>query len=160
MLGSVIYRVEESATVLDADDAAAVVEDHGLVLESARGPLPRLVELIAGETIDGSWWGHPAGRHVYRVLSELRDRDDLAVFRLVDGKLTYVHRRVWPALVLLAERIGPHRLAAVEEVHTARGHHETVEIPFPEWVPAEVVAEARRLAEAEASRLVAVALED
>lgn len=44
--------------MLDVDCAAALVAERGLVLESAQGPLPRLVEEIAREPIEGSWWGH------------------------------------------------------------------------------------------------------
>lgn len=146
--------------MLDVDGAAALVAEHGLVLESAQGPLPRLVEEIAGEPIEGSWWGHRAGRHIFRVLTELRDREEIALLRLVGGKLTYAHRRVWPALVVLADRLGRGRLAAVREVHTEGGHHETVEVAYPGWMPDEVATEAEELAEAEAMRLVGVAIEE
>jgi hypothetical protein len=36
-------------------------------------------------------------------------------------------------------------LAAVDEEHTASGAHRTIEIPFPEWVPAQEIAAARLL---------------
>ena len=38
----------------------AWVREQGIVLQSARGPLPNLAEWIAGEPIRGSWWGHPS----------------------------------------------------------------------------------------------------
>jgi hypothetical protein len=37
---------------------AALVE-HAMLLESARGPLPNVAEVVAGERVRGSWW---AGR--------------------------------------------------------------------------------------------------
>ncbi|MCI4372187.1 MAG: hypothetical protein L3K02_00865 [Thermoplasmata archaeon] len=47
----------------------------------------------------GSWWGHPAGRQIYLV-GELIDLDpDTVVVKLWRGKLTLLHRRLWPALV-------------------------------------------------------------
>ena len=49
--------------------------------------------------------------------------------------------------------------AAVEDVHTRAGHHETIEPPYPEWVPAEVTEAAQSLPVAQARRQVAAALE-
>jgi hypothetical protein len=44
---------------MTADDAIAFVQKHGVVLASAKGPVPRLTEAIVGEPIQGSWWSHP-----------------------------------------------------------------------------------------------------
>jgi hypothetical protein len=41
------------------------------------------------------------------------------------------------------------RLAAVDEEHTASGAHRTTEVPFPEWIPAEDIAGARLLTDAD-----------
>jgi hypothetical protein len=70
--------------------------------------------------------------------------------RLVNGKITLIHRRVWPALVRVADRFPTERLAAVDEEHTASGAHRTTEIPFPDWVPIEDVTAARLLSVDEA----------
>lgn len=145
--------------MLDLEAAADLVCEHGLVLESAKGPLPRLVELIAEEPVQGSWWSHPGSRQIFAVLSELRERDDIVVLRLVRGKLTYAHRRVWPGLVALAGQIDHHRLAAVQERHTAAGHHERIETPFPDWVPGDVTETARTLSASQASRLVGAVID-
>lgn len=145
--------------MLELGAAADRVRQHGLVLESAKGPLPRLVELIAEEPVRGSWWSHPGSHHIFVVLNGLRERDDILVFRLVRGKLTYAHRRVWPALVALAGQIDQHRLAAIQEIHSPHGHHETIETPFPDWVPAEVTETALTLSEAQARQLVEAAIE-
>jgi hypothetical protein len=72
------------------------------------------------------------------------------VCRLVDGKITYVHRRLWPALVRLAKRFPRVRLDAVAELHTATGRHQVVATKFPNWVPREVLLAARQLTEQEA----------
>jgi hypothetical protein len=32
------------------------VREQGIVLQSARGPIPNLAEYVAGEPIRGSWW--------------------------------------------------------------------------------------------------------
>ena len=116
-----------------------------MVLQSARGPIPNLAEYVAGEPIRGSWWGHPAGHDIFAVLTHLMESPDLVATRLINGKITLVHRRLWPALVRVAERFPAERLAAVDEEHTASGAHRTVEIPFPDWVPDEEMTAARLL---------------
>ena len=121
------------------------VREQGMVLQSARGPIPNLAEYVAGEPIRGSWWGHPAGRDIFEVLTRLMASPDLVATRLINGKITLVHRRLWPALVRVAERFPAERLAAVDEEHTASGAHRTVEIPFPDWVPDEEMTAARLL---------------
>src|SRR4051794_28866792 len=116
-------------------DPLAWVCEQGVVLQSARGPLPNLAELIAGEPIRGSWWGHAAGHEIFAALTRLHASGDVVATRLVGGRITLIHRRVWPALVRVADRFPPDRLASVDEQHTATGAHRTVEIAFPEWVP-------------------------
>jgi len=83
-------------------------------------------------------------------LQQLAASPEVLVYRLVDGKVTFVHRRLWPALVRLADQCEPSRLAQVHEEHTAKGHHETRDVAYPHWVPADVFEEARRLSAARA----------
>ena len=127
--------------------ALALVRTHGLMLESGAGPVPSLAAAIAGEPIRGSWWAHARGREIFAVTREIRASPDVLVCRLVDGKITYVHRRLWPALVRLSERFPHARLAQIREVHTASGKHVVEETRFPAWVPREVVAQASDLDE-------------
>ena len=47
---------------MSAKKALAFVKKHGVVLVSAGGPAPKLVDFIAGEAVKGSWWGHQKGR--------------------------------------------------------------------------------------------------
>ena len=61
-----------------------------------------------------------------------------------------MHRRLWPALVRLADHFDPVRLAQVHQEHTRGGYHIKRDIPFPKWVPPEVMEEARRLSEQQA----------
>lgn len=134
-------------------EALAFVKGHGVVLESARGPVPALTEFIAGEKIRGSWWGHRKAPQIFRCTRALRDSDDILVCRLVEGKVTYVHRRLWPALVKLQGRFDSKRLRAIREVHTAQGKHETHTTPFPQWVPQNVETEAGSLTLAQAAKM-------
>jgi hypothetical protein len=123
-----------------ASDVMAQLVERGVLLESARGPIPNVAELVAGEPITGSWWGHRSSHEIFAVINELADSPDVVRLRLVKGKITLVHRRVWPALVRLVDRFPAERLAAIDEEHTESGAHRKIETPFPDWVPADVAA--------------------
>lgn len=140
---------------MTADEAISFVREHGVVLVSARGPAPKLVEAIAGEFINGSWWAHPRSRAIYATLQQVVASPEILLCRLVDAKLTVVHRRLWPALVRLAGRIGVERLGQVHQEHTPAGHHISHEIAFPLWVPREVLQAAQGLNEDQALGLCA-----
>jgi len=132
------------------DAISSFVVEHGIVLVSAKGPVPRLVDVIAGESIKGSWWAHPKGREIFAVLSQVVESSDVLVCRLINGKVTLVHRRLWPALVRLSKCFQPEQLAQVHEEHTPSGRHVNHEISYPKWVPKQVVQEAKGLSEEEA----------
>src|SRR5213594_2737795 len=127
--------------------ALAFVRKHGVVLEAAQGPVPSLAEAIAGGPVRGSWWSHPKSREIFAVTRAIRDCEDVLVCRLIKGKVTFVHRRLWPALVRAAGRLPSAHLAQLREVHTSSGRHVTQEIPFPDWVPSSARAAARSLSE-------------
>jgi len=123
---------------------------HGMLLESARGPLPNVAELVAGEPIRGSWWGHPRSHAIFEAINRLAESPDVVRTRLVNGRVTLVHRRLWPAVVRVAERFPPERLAALREEHTAGGAHRVREQAFPDWVPDDAIQAGERLSVAEA----------
>ena len=133
--------------------ALAFVRKHGIVLESARGPVPSLADEIAGGRITGSWWHHAKRRDIFRATRAVRDADAVLVCRLIGGRVTFVHRRLWPALIRLADEIGARRLDAIREEHTASGAHRMVIRKFPGWVPKEVRSAAAKLSRAHAARL-------
>ena len=136
--------------VVTPKNAIAFVRSHGIVLESAHGPVPILAEAVAGERIRGGWWGHAKGHEIFATTRVVRSSSDVLVYRLLGGKVTYIHRRLWPAVVRLADKLDKDLLAAIREEHTASGSHRVVETPFPEWVPSEESEAANGLTEEEA----------
>src|SRR6476660_9763905 len=100
---------------------------HGVLLQSAHGPLPNVAEMIAGEPIRGSWWNHPANRSIFAALNQLAESPDVVRMRLVNGKVTLVHRRLWPALVRIADRFPAKNLA----VPSRRSHRRRRHRPGP-----------------------------
>jgi hypothetical protein len=127
---------------------AALVEEHGVLLQSAKGPVPNLADLVAGEQI--RWCSHD----IFDAVNEARDSDDVVALRLVRGKVTLVHRRLWPALVRIADRYPASALAALHEEHLPDGRHKTTRTPFPEWVPQDVERSAKRLSVDDAEALL------
>ena len=138
--------------------AIAFVERHGVVLQAARGPVPSLAEAIAGERVRGSWWGHAKSREIFRAGRAVYESPDVLVCKLINDKVTYVHRRVWPALIKLAPCFDKKRLAKVWDEHTKSGAHVSRRIPFPRWVPEDVLKEAEALSIQEAERVLAAVL--
>jgi len=128
-----------------AESALAWVRDQGVVLQSARGPVPNVAQFIAGEPIRGSWWGHVAGKDIYAVLNFLDDSDDVVVTRLINQKLTLLHARVWPFVARVSEHLGAERLAAVHSEHLESGAHRAFVVPFPGWVPDAALRDAATL---------------
>ncbi len=129
-------------------EAAAFVRKHGVVLESANGQVPSLVQAITGDKISGSWWAHPRGKEIFQITRLVHESDQVLVCRLISGKVTLVHRRLWPALVRCAGHFRPEQIAQLVEQHTASGKHVTEAIPFPNWVPNDIATLASTLNEA------------
>ena len=135
-------------------EALSFVETNGIVLESAHGRVPTFADFVAGERVT-RWWGHPKGRLIFALTRAMRDSPDVLTCRFIDNKITYVHRRLWPALVKLSDELDTHDLGAIREEHLPSGKHELRVTEFPRWVPAAVLAESKRLTRSEARSLLA-----
>lgn len=121
------------------------IRRHGVVLEAAHGREPSLAEQVAGERIRGAWWGHPRGQAIFELTRQVRASRAILVCSLADGRITYVHRHLWPAFVRLAARLPDRALDKVTEVHRPDGRHQRDNQPFPDWVPPEVLQAAKAL---------------
>ena len=107
------------------------VREQGVVLQSARGPVPNLAEYVAGEPIRGSWWGHASGHEIFAVLSRVLNSTDVIATRLVNGKITLIHRRLWPALVRVANRFPKEAWLPSTRSTLPRAPTEPSRSPFP-----------------------------
>lgn len=132
------------------------IRRHGVVLQSAQGLEPSLVERIAGESIRGSWWGHPMGRDIYALLNRIDASSAVLVCTLGKGKITYIHRRLWPAFVRLSGKFPGHSLDKVQQIHLSSGRHQRRDVPFPDWVPKAVSDSAGRLSVRDATAEIEV----
>ena len=153
------YTVDaEHRPYFTPEQAVAIVREQGAMLEAARGRLPSFASAAAGEDVPGNWWGHPMRYHIFDAITAVTDSDlgaaEVLVCRLVGGRVTYIHRRLWPALVRLAGRFDHERLAWRHELHTPSGAHRVEHEPFPQWVPADIEAVALELSEQEAEAML------
>ena len=139
-------------------EALEALYNKGVLLESAHGPVPNVAELVAGSEIRGSWWAHPSGKDIFRVTRFLRSSPEVLTCSLLDGKITFVHRRLWPALVRLADQLNRTHLGSVQELHTSGGSHRRKTIAFPDWVPPDVVEKAASMSKSEAEEELASVL--
>jgi hypothetical protein len=92
--------LESSALVL------ASLKEHSLLLQTDAN-LPSVCALVTGAPVRGSWWSHPRGKDIFRVNCALADHPDVLVTKLVSGKITYVHRTLWPAVLAIGRAREP-----------------------------------------------------
>jgi hypothetical protein len=147
-------RVSAAGTRPAGASLMARLRRSGVLLQAARGPVPNVAELVAGEPIRGSWWSHPRSHEIFDAINRLRSSPAVVATRLIDGKVTLIHRRLWPAVVRLADRFPPAALDAIHEEHTPSGAHRTSVTPFPDWVPAGALEAGAELGEMEAMRML------
>ncbi len=85
----------------EIENVQFAIERHGLVLvQDAK--LPNVVRIVSGETLRGSWWSHRDAHRIFAVLESIEAHPDLLATKLVAGKVTFLHRRLWPALLGVA----------------------------------------------------------
>ena len=132
---------------------------HGVVLQSAKGLEPSLAVRIAGGPIRGSWWSHPMSHEIFALIQHVHASKAVLVCTLARGKITYVHRRLWPAFVRMARKFPGHALDKVQEVHLPSGRHQRQDIPFPDWVPEAVLNSAKRISAQDAAAEIHVWLQ-
>ena len=87
----------------------------GLLFEHDRVH-PSFTGLAAGEPIAGSWWSHALAHPIYDAIQAFCERPDVLWAKLVNGKVTYVHRRLWPAFFAVACSKGAERNAGLPDL--------------------------------------------
>lgn len=84
----------------DFKTALQTLRGLGLLLETD-AHLPSVAGLIAGEPISGSWWSHPSGQKIFATLGQFEDHRDVMFTKLISGKVTLVHRKLWPEILAI-----------------------------------------------------------
>jgi hypothetical protein len=94
------------------NECLAALRGTGLLLKSDN-VLPSVTMLVTGGPIRGSWWGHPAGSLIFRTLQQLAEHREVLFLKLVAGKDTLVHRRLWPEVYAIASAGEPWQRAGL-----------------------------------------------
>jgi hypothetical protein len=84
----------------------------GLLLETDKA-FPSITGLMVGEPIKGSWWAHPMSNQIYMLSQQLIHHPEVIFLKLLSGKTSYVHRRLWPELIAIATAEEPWQLAGL-----------------------------------------------
>jgi hypothetical protein len=79
----------------------AELERVGLLLQAGK-EFPSVANLVAGETISGSWWAHPQSNLIYWVCQDLEEHPRVAEARLIAGKVTQLWDTVRADVVAIA----------------------------------------------------------
>ncbi|HXN83867.1 MAG TPA: hypothetical protein VN883_15415 [Myxococcales bacterium] len=130
--------------------ALSLVEKTGVALESGRGPVPNLIDAIAGAPVTGQWSDHPQGKLMTELVRSVRQSPDVLVCKLVQNRATLVHRRLWPALVRLAPVKGAKILDRIRDEPQPDGTVKETLLPYPAWVTLQIKEAARAMSEQEA----------
>ncbi|MGZ8796255.1 MAG: hypothetical protein ACXW2F_02835 [Thermoanaerobaculia bacterium] len=85
-------------------DVRSLLERHGVLLLQDK-KLPSVAGTIAGQTLSASWWSHPRAQEIFQCLGQLED--EALATRLIGGKVTWVHKRLWPELIAVGESNAP-----------------------------------------------------
>jgi hypothetical protein len=77
---------------------ATALKAHGMLLKQDK-QVTSVVGMLTGESLRGSWWAHPQSHFIFSTLSALSDDPQVVLTKLLNCKDTFVHRRLWPALL-------------------------------------------------------------
>jgi hypothetical protein len=127
------------------------LERFDLLLQSDP-TLPSICSLITGAPVRGSWWSHPLAHSIFYVNEELADHRDVLSTKLISGKVTFVHRNLWPEVLAIGtarERWQTKDLSAAArsmlKIVSEQGSLRTDEIPWPRSVKGKPGDAAREL---------------
>jgi hypothetical protein len=78
----------------------------GLLLTSDH-KFPSVISTVAGAPIKGSWWAPPWGEIIFVHANALGEYPDALLTKMISGKITFVHRRLWPAIFVVGRARQP-----------------------------------------------------
>ena len=82
------------------EDLLERLQEFDLLLDTDP-KFPSVTGFVAGDTGGRSWWAHPQAKQMYGLSCGLRDHPDVLLLKLISGKLTFVNRPLWPAIVTI-----------------------------------------------------------
>jgi hypothetical protein len=82
------------------EDLVDRLQEFDLLL-STDPKFPSVSGLVVGDVGGRSWWAHPAAKLMFDLSCRLQDHPDVLMVKLISGKVTYIHRPLWPAIVAI-----------------------------------------------------------
>ncbi len=79
----------------------AELRQRQLLLQAGR-EFASVANIVARETIRGSWWAHPQSNLIYWVCQDLEQHPSVAEARLLAGKVTQLWETVWGDVAAVA----------------------------------------------------------
>jgi hypothetical protein len=105
----------EAGALQDADAVVAAVAKGGLLFLSDP-KRPNAIEVLTGAFPRGSWWSHPQANAIYGILQTVEDHPDVLMAKLLGGKVTLIHRKLWPALLAVVTAREPWQVSDLSAV--------------------------------------------
>jgi len=102
----------KASSAISVEDVLDYLGRLGVLLEADRN-FPSITGIMVREPIKGSWWSHPMANELYLLSQRLVQHSDTIFLKLLSGKTTYVHRRLWPELIAIGTAQEPWQLGAL-----------------------------------------------
>lgn len=90
------------------------LQEFDLLLD-ADAKFPSITGLVVGDAIPGSWWAHPRAHEMFRLACQLRHHPDVLMVKLISGKVTLVHRPLWPAVYAIGTAREPWQMQGLSK---------------------------------------------
>ncbi len=110
------------------DDLVDRLQEFDLLLDTDP-KFPSISGLVVGDSVRGSWWAHPQAHEVFRLACDLRAHRDVLMVKLISGKVTLIHRPLWPAIYAIGTAREPWQMSgqskeakALSKSKTNTGH--------------------------------------
>src|SRR5258708_34654924 len=94
------------------------LQEFDLLLD-ADPKFPSVTGFVAGDNVRGSWWNHPQSHEMFSLACQLHDHADVLLVKLISGKVTLVHRPLWPAVFTIATAREPWQLEELSKQASA-----------------------------------------
>jgi hypothetical protein len=138
--------------IKDATAVVASVAELGLLFLSDP-KRSNAIQILTGEFPRGSWWSHPRAHEIYDVLQIVERHPDVLFAKLLAGKVTLIHRALWPALLAVVtarepwqlEGLSPgatQALASLDEAEASAGAPPTISRTVTKELEARLLAQA------------------
>jgi hypothetical protein len=102
----------KASSTISVEGVLDYLRKLGVLLETDRA-FPSITGIMVREPIKGSWWSHPMANDIYILSQRLIHHPDTIFLKLLSGKTTYVHRRMWPELIAIGTAQEPWQLDAL-----------------------------------------------